>query len=262
MRADIQRDPVSRLDLERWALGRLEPERAEALEAMGQDDPRLRARMERVRDEIEAASTGLPPLELPVESHEEVHASSWMPSSWRALFRRPAYLGLTAVIVAAVALVVVLPDQPIQLDPVDPGPGEIFRGSLDLEIHRVRLGEASPQGALVQARAGDHLQYSVTAPAAGWLQIYNLQDDGQVQAYLGSRQVAAKQPVESAVVLDDYAGTERIFFLLSGEPVTLEQVQAAAQRAFQRPLAELDSLPGLGQGVTQRSILVVKEPTP
>ncbi len=260
MQHDTERAPVTRLDLERWALGRLEPERCATLEALGQQDPELRARMDRVRAEIEAASQDMPTLELPVDTAEEVYGTYW--ARWLALFRHPAFLGLSGALLAAVVLVVVLPDAPVDGGPDTVVPAETFRGALDLELHRVRLGEAALQGALVQAKEGDRLQYAITSPVAGWLQIYNLQDDGRIQQYLAPRQVEAKQPVESAVVLDDYAGTERIFFLLSSQPVEQDQVQAAAERAFRRPLVELDTLPGLGQGVTQRSVLVVKEPTP
>ena len=157
---------------------------------------------------------------------------------------------------AVIALVLLLPER------VDP-PVDTWRGAaVDVELFRVRLGEAASQGALVRAREGDRLQYTVTPGGAGWLQIYNLQDDGQVQAYLEPREVAAKLAVSSAVVLDSYAGTERIFILLSAEPISLEQVERAAEAAFHTPLADLDALPGLGAAVSQRSVLVIKESAP
>ena len=106
----------------------------------------------------------------------------------------------------------------------------------------MRLGTASPQGSLVAAREGDHLQFTLTSPGAGVLQVYNVQDDGQVQQYLAPRNVGAKEPVTAAVVLDAYAGSERIYFLQAEQPIQLERVQAALQRSFQVPLAELDDL--------------------
>lgn len=250
MHADHPQDPVSRLELERWALGRLEPERVAALEAISQDDPDLLARMERVRDELARAAEGLPAFELPDEDEAPAQAPAW------AWLRRPLFVALPLAAAVAVALFFALP-------PTDTPPHQAWRGGMvDLELFRVRLGEPAQQGALVQGRVGDRLQYTITPSDAGWLQVYNLQDDGRVQAYLEPRQVAGKQPVESAVVLDDYPGTERIFFLLSAEPLGLEAFQLSAQQAFHTPLVELDRLSGLGDALTQRSVLVIKEASP
>ncbi len=261
MRAEHNPDLVSRLDLERWALGALDPERAAALEVRRQSDAELSARMERVRAEISAAGCDLPPLELPVDEQEEVYAPVRVAPWWRSLLR-PGGLALAAATTIAVVVVVALPPDPLGTPEPTPGGQEIFRGALDLELHRVRLGTASPQGSLVAAREGDHLQFTLTSPGAGVLQVYNVQDDGQVQQYLAPRNVGAKEPVTAAVVLDAYAGSERIYFLQAEQPIQLERVQAALQRSFQVPLAELDELPGLGSGVTQRSVLVIKEASP
>ncbi len=251
MRADAS-TPVTLLELEHWALGRLDPERAAALEALGADDPDLKARMERVQRQIQDASLDLPPLELPEEDEAPARAG------WLAWLSRPAFGGLAVALAAAVALVVVLvPDRPVE-DPDTWRGGEV----MDLELMRVRLGQASPQGALVSAQPGDRLQFTISAPSAGWLQIYDLQDDGVVQAWLEPIQIEAKTPMERAVLLDDYAGSERIFFLISSEPVPLQRVEQAAQQAFHQPLPALDRLPGLGAGVLQRSVLVIKEPNP
>ncbi len=250
MRADTS-TPVTRLELEHWALGRLEPERRAALEAMGQDDPELRARMDRVRGEIERAAVDMPTLELPEEDEAPARASFW---DW---LRRPALLGgLAVAAAAALALFLVLPPPDEPQDMTWMG-GEV----MDLELIRVRLGESQPQGALVMAQAGDRLQLVVSAPDEGWLQIYDVQDDGVVHTWLEPREVAAKQPVQRDVLLDDYAGSERIYVLYSAEPVTLEAVEQATRQAFRKPLAELDRLP-LSGDVLQRSVLVVKEAGP
>lgn len=241
--------PVTRLELETWVLGRLDPDRAAALEAMGAADPELQARMDRVRGEIERAAVDMPTLELPEE--DEVPARA----GWRAWLRGPLLGGLALAGAAAIALLVVLPPD----DPVESG---AWRGGgvMDLELVRMRMGEAQPQGVLVQAQEGDRLQFSVAAPDAGWLQVYDFQDDGLVQAWLEPTQVAAKQPVERAVLLDDYDGSERVFFLISPDPIPLERAQQAGEQIFNRPLAELDRLPGFGREVIQRSVLIVKEP--
>ncbi len=250
---------ITRLELERWSLGRLGPERAAALERLGRQDPGLQARMQRVRIEIERARRDLPPLVLPARA-EEASLGLWQRLlSWRPPPRPQAVLGLCAA-ATALALLLVLPER-FSGPAGDEGPRkEVFRGALDLQLHRVRLGSALSQGSQVQARQDDRLQYVVTAPAAGWLQIVNLQDDGQLQQYLASRPVAAHEAVPSAVLLDDYTGSERIFFLFSHEPIPDERIREAAASAG--PLAELDQLPGLGPDVTQRSVLVIKEDPP
>jgi hypothetical protein len=243
MRAEHPHDEITRLELERLALGRLDPQRAADIEAMGTRDPALAARVERVRGEIQAASAGLPPLALPGDA-ERHGRLAWL--------RRPALWAPALAVVLALALVIVLP----------PGePAETWRGGavMDIELLRVRLGEAQPQGALVSAQAGDRLQIEVSPPQAGWIQIYDLQNDGRIQAWLEPRRIGARQRVEQAVLLDDYPGAERLFVLLSPEPISLQQVEQAADQAFRTPLVELDLLPGLGDGVLQRSVLIVKE---
>ena len=69
-------------------------------------------------------------------------------------------------------------------------------------------------------------------------------------------QVQAGESVEGAVVLDDYAGKERVFFLLSEAPVGQNAVDQAVRSVFDRPLADLDTLPGID--ATQRSVLIVR----
>jgi hypothetical protein len=240
--------PIPRLELERWALGRLDPESQVALETMGRADPQLQARMDRVRDELARASQDLPPLALPEEDEREAALPRWR--SWRL----PALGGLVLAATAALALVLIHPpeQQP-----------DAWRGGevMDIELVRVRAGQAQSQGALVSGRAGDRLQIVVSPPDAGWLQIYDLQDDGVVHSWLEPREVGAKQPLQRDVLLDDYPGTERIFVLYAAQPIPLDLVERSVQQAFDRPLVELDRLPLPGE-VLQRSVLVVKDGPP
>jgi hypothetical protein len=131
---------------------------------------------------------------------------------------------------------------------------------MDLELVRVRMGEALPQGAVVEAREGDRLQFALSSSVPTWAQVYDFQDDGLVQTWLEPTEVVAKQPVVQAVLLDAYAGDERVFFLLSPEPIPLERARQAGEQIFEQDLAELDRLPGFGAEVVQRSVLIVKEP--
>lgn len=241
MRAEMPADTpdtFTRLELERWALGRLDPARAEALAAARATNPALEARAQRIQAEITAASQGMPALRLPAE------VEPW----WRRLLSPPPMLLGGLVLAAAVTLVVTLPD--------DDG-GMVARGEgIGLEIVRVRDGQADVQASLIRAQAGDRIQYSITAESDGYIAVYNLQDDGTLSPYLTSEPIWKGETAERAVLLDDYAGSERIFFLLDDDEITDEIVSGAVQRAWRTPLADLDALPGAAD--QQRSVMIVK----
>ena len=161
MRAEHNPDLVSRLDLERWALGALDPERAAALEVRRQSDAELSARMERVRAEISAAGCDLPPLELPVDEQEEVYAPVRVAPWWRSLLR-PGGLALAAATTIAVVVVVALPPDPLGTPEPTPGGQEIFRGALDCRATAINedMKRAATRAIAGLARrgydAGDH----------------------------------------------------------------------------------------------------------
>ena len=60
----------------------------------------------------------------------------------------------------------------------------------------------------------------------------------------------------SAAILDDYERSERVYVLMSEQPIALDEVRAALG-ATTKPLAELDALPGVR--AVQRSVMVVRE---
>ncbi len=228
---------VSRLELELWALGKLPLDRVEELERQCALDEELEARRLAVRTQVQDAATDLPALDLPEE------ASSW----WRWLV--PA-LGVAAAAAAAITLSVdTTPDAPDT-------PDVVFRGSFDLELTRVRLGSAERQGALIDVQPGDRLQWSITPAQAGWVSVFDVQDDGELQAWVAPTEASASTPVEGAVLLDDYAGSERVFFVVSDRPVDASEAELALAEVWKQPLADLDELPGLD--ATQRSVLLVR----
>lgn len=231
-----ERSPVTRMDMERWALGRLSPPESREIEARRAADPDLAARMDRVKADIDRASDDLPPLRLPVDEPAPWWRRPWLP------------VAAGALALAAAATFAVLPTEP----------EVVYRGTFDLKVHRVRGGEVHPEGAMITAAPGDRLQYAVTASEDGYLAVFDVQDDGEVQAWMPARPVAARQTVEGAVLLDDYAGAERVFFVVGAHPVEPEAVRHALPESWKTPLADLDAL-RLGQGVVQRSVLVVKE---
>lgn len=237
----MQADEVSRLDLERLALGTMSELERSALASRMDHDPTLARRARRIALEIEESAEALPPLQLPVEEAGGIweRFNAWM---------FPAGLMLAA----AASLFVLLPRASSPTGPA-------FRGALDVELVRVRLGEPEPFGLVGSARAGDRLQFSVTAPADGWVAVYDVQDDGVLATWLAPTEARGHHPVDGAVVLDDYTGAERVYFVYSNAPVSEEDVREALERAFDRPLAELDVLPALGRDVVQRSVLVLEE---
>lgn len=230
-------DTLTRLELERYALGDLAPERAQQIDALAARDPALQARLERIVGHVRDAGQDLPPLDLPADAPERSRWRVWGPA-----------------LAAALALVAVVPVAGTLLKP-DPAP-QTFRGGVDVQVWRVRAGAAEPQSGLIQAQAGDRIQLEVQSDVAGWLSVYNVQDDGQVQTYLAPMELAPLQVGKAAVVLDDYTGAERIFVLVSADPIDQTQVLGAVQSAWDQPLTELDTLPGLD--ASQRSLLVLK----
>jgi len=225
---------VTRLELEHLALGTLDDARRAELEAAAAGDPELAQRVAAVKASVAAASD-LPVLNLPPDT-----------APWWSRLLRPAPLGV-AVMVAALALLAVRPDV---IDMRSRG------GGLELSVHQVRLGEAVLQGAVIYGKEGDHLQYELVSPISGHVAVFDLQDDGTLSPFMESRAVDAGEVVTAGVVLDDYAGSERIYFLVDPEPLTHARVSGAVQRAWDEPLAELDTLPGAASH--QRSVLVLR----
>ena len=90
--------------------------------------------------------------------------------------------------------------------------------------------------------------------------MYNVQDNGEVQQYMAPREVLAKASVEGAVILDDYAGSERIFFLVDEAPTEVSAIKAALQKSYATPLPDLEKLPLKVH--SQRSVLIVKAAQP
>lgn len=230
---------VTRTDLERWALGDLDPAHAEAIAEQVARDPRLSARAERVRRDLDATESAVPPLREPWRA---VAPRPWRPGAWS--------LGVVALAAAALLFVLVpSPDPPTQL----------VRGSaFDLEAYRVRERHVDAVGAIVEVQAEDHLQLRIKPAGSGFLHVFDLQDDGAVSAWLTASPVEAGQRQEVAAVLDAYPGSERVYVVLADAPVTIERVRSALSGGA-APVAELDVLPGL-DGATQRSLLLVRTP--
>ena len=253
-------DPVSRLDLERLVLGRLDPTQQAALDARVAAEPELKARLDRIRADIGAAASDLPPLVLPAPGAGDtglrlVEApADASPAPARTGRRSWTWIAAGTALAAAAAGALVL--VPGEQGGADLPLAETFRGSFDLEVHRVQAGKAEQVGAMVEVRAGDKLQYTLTSPEDGWWMVADVQDNGEVFMWTPPRRIQAGTPATAAVQLDDYTGAERAYFIVSEQPMELDVVREAYAAAYRQPLAELDTLPGIPG--SQRSLLIVR----
>ncbi len=236
----------TRLTLEKWALGKLPSAEVAELERACAADAELAAWASRVRADVARAAVDLPQLQLPAHLGDDRSPLAWL-----------RMLSLAGAAAAAVLVFTVLIPDPVPVA----GPGTApptWRGSLDVAVHLVHDGSAAEQGAVVTARAGDRLQYSVAAPEAGYLMVYDVQANRQVQQWLAPRPVAARASETGAVLVDDYAGGERVYFVFHSEPIETARIADAVERAYETPIADLDALPGLPKGAVQRSILLLR----
>ncbi len=63
--------------------------------------------------------------------------------------------------------------------------------------------------------------------------------------------------LKHTIQLDDYPGPERVYFLLSDEPIEAEQIEDALEQRSRKPLSGLDHLPSLPGA--QHSVMLLKE---
>jgi len=242
--------PISRLDLERFVLGRLDPKACHEIDARSETDPELRARIERLRTDIQAASTDLPAFQVPTDNAPNLELVAGESTRARRRWMPIGLVAGTAFAAAAAAMLAVQPG-------TQPSP-EVFRGGFDLAVEHVRAGSGTSVGLVVEARQGDTLQYTITPNADGWWMVADIQEDGEISLWTPPQKVEAGTPARAAVQLDGYTGSERAFFLLSDAPMELDVVREAYAQAYRQPLADIDTLPGLP--ATQRSILIVRTP--
>jgi len=219
------------VEIERYALGDLPPDRAAELEALRAEDPELDRQMRRVARDIEDAMP-LPALDLGEEEAPELRPKRW---AWAA----------PLLALAAVALFMFRAP-----------PETRFRGTFDLDVHRVRAGEAVRQDALIEGREDDILQFAVTPSTDAFLTIVDIQDDGELSVWVDAEPVDAMETYDRAFRLDGFEGAERIFVVVADEPMNLTEIEDARDRAWRDPLIEWDTLPGLD--ADQRSVLVVR----
>ena len=115
----------------------------------------------------------------------------------------------------------------------------LSKGGLAMRIYCKRQDAIFPVEDGAALFAGDRLRFAYTAPMAGYLMIFGVDDDGQIFPYY-SEQSLASIPVAAAarailpgsVELDGHHGLERIYALWSEKPIPGEPVRKAVADAL------------------------------
>jgi len=251
-----------RFQLELHAVGDLDGAECVDLEAHLEDCTPCRERLWRFRQELAMAKRAMPER-MPVEDFQHRHA--------RVRGRTAAWITAAAGWAAAACVLLVWSpwrggETAVPLPAEDTAVAATrAKGNFGVSVLRGRGEAVDRLGSVAVCRAGDRLQFQPDLPDHGYLQILNVQNDGQIQAYLPSTPVAdAAQRLEFSVELDDYLGRERIFFVWSPEPVESGAVRSGLLESLAlRPIEEVEEVQ-LPSGVVaeQHSVLIYKEASP
>lgn len=200
--------------LERYVAGDLAGESLAKVERAIAESPTERARVEELRADSAAFLVRHPPG--PLAAKLEKPKRAWM-----------LWLPLAA---AAAALLIFFVRPAVE-------PESSVKGSIVLTVFRQR-GDAPVEqlenGATV--RPGDHVRFSITTPADGFVAVISRDGAGKVSTYhpFGSPQAAphkAKEPLlPSAIALDDVRGKERIWAIFSEKPFDLAPLLQQLER--------------------------------
>lgn len=200
--------------LERYLAGDLTGESLAKVERAIAESPSERARVEELRADSAAFLIRHPPG--PLAAKLEKPKRRWM--LWVPLAT------------AAAALLIFFVRPPVE-------PERSVKGSVVLTVFRQR-GDAPVEqlenGATV--RPGDHVRFSITAPADGFVAVISRDGAGKVSTYhpFGSAQAAphkAKEPLlQSAIALDDVRGKERVWAVFSEKPFELAPLLQQIER--------------------------------
>lgn len=233
---------VSPFELERYLAGELDAKRRAEIEALLASDATLTAELEELRARDAAFRASMPFERFLADHQARLEATSAGPLAWWRSLRWPLGGGVLVAAAAALALVVLLPENTAPLDP-----------SLEGE-RRTRLkGQGARIGFFVQVdegarwgadgeelRAGDRIQLAVQDPAgARSMVIVGIDGRGEVSTYAARRLPtgtpkgeggSALRPLDQSLVLDDALGAER-FFVLYGKDADVEGLERDALRA-------------------------------
>ena len=254
---------VSRFDVERYHCGELAADRRAVVAAAIARDPALTAFL----DELVAADAAFV-IEHPVAS---MLAKQPTPSLWSRVSSSLAMLRVPALAsaVAAVALVVVVVNRPVDGDDVV---GHRTKGGHQPAVgFFVKSGDGARVGTAGEAlQAGDQIQLAVTDADKRALVVVGIDGSGAVSVYATetittqSKGHDGPRVLPASLILDDTAGAER-FFVVYGDDLesTERAVRAAAERlgkavaAHDKDLADVDTL-DLDAALPQSSVHILK----
>jgi len=156
-------------------------------------------------------------------------------------------LSLTAApaLAGAAALVLVIPRFTHDGTAAAPTPATaaeqrvLTKGGLAMEVYCKRQNAIFPVDDGAAFFAGDRLRFAYTAPLAGYLMIFGVDDDGQIFPYYSEQSLTsipvaagARAILPGSVELDGHRGLERIFALWSEKPIRGEPVRKAVADAL------------------------------
>ncbi|HEY2899715.1 MAG TPA: hypothetical protein VGL59_03990 [Polyangia bacterium] len=183
---------------------------------------------------------------------------------WRR-FRLLAGVGVLTVLTAS-ALLSRKVNPPVQAtlsaEAVAAQAGARNKGQLVLQAFCKRGDIVLPLDDGAALMSGDRLRFGYSAPAAGHLMIFGVDDRGQIFPYYGEGSLSSV-PVGAgsmallpgSIQLDDHHGKERIFALWAAQPIDAKRVQVAVTQAMVVG-ADVTRVAALDIDVDQTSVLL------
>lgn len=178
--------------------------------------------------------------------------------------RRPLYWLAPAAAAAALLLVA-----GILWFALSPEPTIRTKGDISLAFFVQKGGEAVPGQAGGIYRKNDRIQFAYSSGPNRYVFLVSLDDRGAVSNFnhQGAETSVPIKPgtnrvLEGSIILDDSVGPERIFAVFSNQPLRLEEVKDAADRAcreLQKAGASVRDLDRLPLPHPQASVLIVKK---
>ena len=255
------------LELERYLLGELSPERAAALEALEASDPDFGEQVRLMRADDAAARLQYPPKRLAAE----IEARAGVTPGTR---KKGSWLSWAAPLAAtAVVMYVALPqDRPLAPEGAGVGIEEGVRPKASAEalepklrVYRDQSGEpeALADGAAVSP--GDVIQVAYQAGDQAHGVIVSVDGAGAVSLHWPPQadgptalDGGGEHKLERAWALDDAPGFERFWFVTGPLPLDVEAVVEAARDIAESGLAATSPGLPIQQRVEQQSLLLRK----
>jgi hypothetical protein len=255
------------LQLERFLLGELPRDEAQALQARLERDPALAARLEGMKAEDQAIRSALPAERVVPELNRRLHLRQ-VQDAFAARQRRQRTLagGFGLLAVAAGTLLALRLGSGAQVSPFEPlNSGEVRPKGEEGPLLIHRAGRQGPEllrdGA--QVREGDRLQMALRAGDARHGVLLSWDGAGVLTRHFPVDGATTRLPpgeltLPRSYVLDDAPGFERFLFVRSEGPLDVAALEAAAGRLAASREARSGALP-CPADAEQFSVLLPKE---